>query len=162
MTSKVLRAADELAMLRCGQNLAASGVQQGVIYLSGTLGAGKTTFTRGFLQALGHAGAVKSPTYALVETYDLPQATVHHFDLYRLVDVEELELMGLRDYFHDDALCIVEWPEKGEPLLPAPDLNIVIRLMPHGRQLEFISLTPRGDRMVRELTFGEPGESREQ
>lgn len=105
-----------------GENIA-----QGVIYLIGDLGAGKTTLTRYWLQAMGHVGAVKSPTYTLVEPYKINQQDVFHFDLYRLNDPYELELMGIRDYLDiDNALFLFEWPSKGADEIPQADYIIQI------------------------------------
>ncbi|MHA3054719.1 tRNA (adenosine(37)-N6)-threonylcarbamoyltransferase complex ATPase subunit type 1 TsaE [Acinetobacter sp. ANC 4633] len=121
-----LSLASEQDTQRLAQALA-DHFSQGVIYLMGDLGAGKTTLTRYFLQKLGHKGAVKSPTYTLVEPYQIAEHAVFHFDLYRLNDPYELELMGIRDYLETpNALFIFEWPSKGGDEIPDADLSIEI------------------------------------
>ena len=106
------------------------------VHVRGALGAGKTTLVRGLLRGLGHTGAVRSPTFTLVESYVLNGQTVHHFDLYRLQDPEELEFLGIRDYLDKDNVCIVEWPERAGALLPAPDLDVMIEPAEMGRTVQ--------------------------
>ncbi len=139
---------DEQAMADFGGQLAQAIDAGGVVFLLGDLGMGKTTLSRGVLRGCGHTGSVKSPTYTLVEPYDTPAGAVYHFDLYRLSDPEELEYLGIRDYFTDDALCLVEWPEKGTGILPQPDLEIRLSLSGSGRELELSAKTQKGQRMV--------------
>lgn len=125
---------DEVALQQFAARLG-SMLDGGLITLSGPLGAGKTSFCRGLLRGRGHSGAVKSPTYTLVESYRLPAGIVHHFDLYRLADPEELEFIGWRDYLTEDALCLVEWPERAADLLPPADISISIQYLAPGRRL---------------------------
>lgn len=129
---------DEAATLAFAAKLAALLPSDQLIslHLIGNLGAGKTTFSRGLIQALGHQGNVKSPTYTLVERYELGGRPVYHFDLYRLADPEELLYLGIEDYFDDKALCLIEWPDKGEPIIPEADLTIELSYAESGRSLK--------------------------
>lgn len=122
------------------------------IYLHGELGAGKTTLTRGIVTGYGHSGKVKSPTYTLVEPYQLDPWQLYHFDLYRLADPEELEFMGIRDYFAENAICIVEWPQRGEGILPMADLLVELVYVGHQRQVKLTSKTPKGEAVLNLLS----------
>jgi tRNA threonylcarbamoyladenosine biosynthesis protein TsaE len=138
----------EEAMLAFGAQLATACSAGAIIYLIGDLGMGKTTLCRGVLQALGHTGPVKSPTYTLVEPYTLPDIIAYHFDLYRLSNPEELEYMGIRDYFLEGGLCLVEWPEKGVGVLPLADIEVRIDAFNQGRTLTLQGQNRKGQAII--------------
>lgn len=115
-----------------------------VIYLEGDLGAGKTTFSRGLIRALGHRGAVKSPTYTLVEPYENFDFPLYHFDLYRLSHPEEVEFLGVEDYFKAPAVCLIEWPARGKGCLPLPDITVSLLDEAGGRRLQLFCRTEKG------------------
>ena len=119
-----------------------------VIYLSGQLGAGKTTLARGILRGLGHAGKVKSPSYALVEPYKFSRLYLYHFDFYRFTDPRELGDAGFRDYFNPESVCLVEWPENAAGRLPPADVSITIKAQGSGRLLEIGAGTEAGRRCL--------------
>ncbi len=143
--------ANEEATVALAGKLAQHCHQGMVIYLEGDLGAGKTTFSRGFIQQLGHKGNVKSPTYTLVEPYEIADWRVFHFDLYRLSDPEELEYMGIRDYFDSDCICLIEWPDKGAGLLASEDLHISIEFTQTGRTLSIQAKSAKGLDLLQQL-----------
>lgn len=138
---------DEAALIAAAGRFSQQLEPGTVLFLEGDLGAGKTTFVRAMLRSLGWQQAVKSPTYTLVESYPLPAFTVHHFDCYRLLDPEELQLMGIRDYFDGKAVVAVEWPEKGKGMLSTPDVVITLEGNGDTRTLRLDARTGRGERL---------------
>jgi len=145
----VLADADATAAL--GARLAAALPPRLVIYLEGDLGAGKTTLTRALLHAAGHEGRVRSPTYTLIEPYRLGERAYYHLDLYRLADPEELEYLGLRDLLVEPCVLLIEWPSRGQGMLPPPDL--IIRLWPvgDGREAALSAASPAGEEVLSRL-----------
>lgn len=119
-----------------------------VVFLEGDLGAGKTTLVRGLLRALGHTGAVRSPTFTLLEPYELAAGPVFHLDLYRLAHPDELAYLGLRDLLGGKSILLVEWPERGQGELPAPDLRVLIEHLAEGRRVHLLPVSPAGQAAV--------------
>ena len=153
-TTGVIKLPDEQAMVQLGGSIARLIRDRLIITLQGDLGAGKTTLSRGILQGLGHSGAVKSPTYTLVEPYQLALGAVYHFDLYRLVDAEELEYMGFADYLADAQLCLIEWPEQGQGFLPMADIAIEISQPGAGRCVTLCANSAVGQQLISQLGVG--------
>ncbi len=149
---------NEDAMVTLGGNLAEAVRRRAVVYLHGELGAGKTTFCRGVLRHLGHQGAVKSPTYTLVEPYEVNGHRIYHFDLYRLADPEELEFIGGRDYFSEAALCLIEWPCRGQGELPSPDLEIILSYHLPGRKANIVAHSEAGKQALGKIVALQEGQ----
>jgi tRNA threonylcarbamoyladenosine biosynthesis protein TsaE len=151
---------------QCASIFSTAALDGGLIFLEGDLGAGKTTFSRGLMRGFDYLGPVKSPTYTLVETYDVITSqdtvkgsvtkaalTVCHFDLYRVADSEELEFMGMRDYLEGAHLCLMEWADKGLGFLPTADLVLSIADIKDGRQLTWQAGTDKGQVWCEQLNL---------
>lgn len=152
MSQAVQRAlCGEAAQEAFGARLAAVCEAPLLVHLEGDLGAGKTTLVRGFLRALGHRGAVKSPTYTLIEPYETVRGPVYHLDLYRLSDPAELEYLGLREMLAERAILLIEWPRRGHGWLPAADLEIGLEHAGAGRRVSLIAHSPRGTAILSRL-----------
>ncbi len=147
-----LALADEQATLAEGARFANTLNAELTVYLHGDLGAGKTTLVRGLLHELGHHGKVKSPTYTLVEPYEVEinqnKVQVYHFDLYRFIDEEEWEAAGFRDYFNPHAICLIEWPEKAGNIIPQADIDVYIEVKGEGRTIRYIANSKIGKKCL--------------
>ncbi len=153
--------ADEAASIALGRELAPLLAPGMVVWLDGDLGAGKTTLARAVLRGLGHTGPVKSPTYTLVEVYVVSSIYLYHFDFYRFNEAEEFEEAGLGEYFRENAVCLVEWPEKAAGFVPPADLAVVFRFAAEapesGRVVEFVASSEAGRRCLSALKGRWPG-----
>lgn len=140
-------------MAEFGKQVGQACLNGGVIFLDATLGMGKTTLSRAIIQGLGWQGGVKSPTYTLVEQYPVAGLEVHHFDLYRLADPEELEYLGIRDLDTEQSLWLVEWPDKGAGVLPQPDLTICIHSAEQetARAIDIVAHSQQGQHQLTQL-----------
>lgn len=134
---------DEAALTHFARSLAPVVAEGGTIYLAGELGAGKTTFARALLVALGVGVRVKSPTYSLIESYVAQGLAIHHLDLYRIVAADEVEWLGLRDLAVGRHLWLIEWPERAAAALPAPDMVVNLAHAEHGRDLRIDAVSTR-------------------
>jgi tRNA threonylcarbamoyladenosine biosynthesis protein TsaE len=148
---------DEAGTNALGAALARALVPGLVIYLHGELGAGKTALTRALLHASGFAGHVKSPTYTLAEPYAISLAgrsiSLIHFDLYRMSSADEFIEAGFREDFNNNTICIVEWPEKADGVLPPPDLNVFLQVQGQGRDILLQAQSERGAQCLQQLHF---------
>lgn len=148
---------DEAATQALGKSLAHTLVPGLVIFLHGDLGAGKTALTRAMIHAAGFTGNVKSPTYTLAEPYQVKirsqTTTIMHFDLYRMLSAEEFLDAGFREEFNASNICIVEWPEKADGVLPEPDLNVFLSVAGDGREVELQALSAKGTACLASLQF---------
>ena len=140
-----------MATIEAGKSFAAYLPKGIVVFLHGDLGAGKTTFVRGVLQGLGHSGRVKSPTYTIVEPYNVSGREFNHFDLYRFNDEEEWEMAGFREYLNDESVCMIEWPEKAANLLPDADIDIELSHIEQGRSIKYIANTDKALQLLSQM-----------
>ncbi|OGT63486.1 MAG: tRNA (adenosine(37)-N6)-threonylcarbamoyltransferase complex ATPase subunit type 1 TsaE [Gammaproteobacteria bacterium RIFCSPHIGHO2_12_FULL_45_12] len=153
MTSRLIKqVATEQAMLALGAQVAQTAKEGVILFLEGSLGAGKTTFARGFLRGLGYQQKVKSPTYTLVEPYQVADKIIYHFDLYRLVQPDQLAHIGIHDYFTPTAICLIEWPEKGVPCIPKPDLVCDISMVGEGREVCIQAYSEKAQAMLAQMS----------
>src|SRR5688572_7017544 len=150
---KEVKLPDAAATLRLGEALAVGAAPGRVLFITGDLGAGKTTLVRGLLRGLGHAGRAKSPTYALVEPYSFSSLDLYHFDFYRFKDRSEWLNSGFREHFNPQSLCVVEWPEKAGDLLSPPDLHLTLEFAGEAREARLEARSPAGESWLSSLHF---------
>ena len=150
MQTKDFLVKDSLQMLALGQAFAKCIQAPLLIFLQGQLGAGKTTWARGLLRGLGYLGTVKSPTYTLVEPYQM-EVLLYHFDLYRLHSADELEMIGMDDYLQALAICVIEWPENAQAWLPVPDLACTIAINDQQRKVSMTAHSQQGNESLNKL-----------
>jgi len=151
MREKEYQLSNETALLDLAAKLAPALLKLNSVFLSGDLGVGKTTFVRGFLTAAGYKGKVKSPTYTLVEDYVINGKAVFHFDWYRIEGSEALEAIGIREYFSQNALCLIEWPEHGQDLEVVPDWRLIFEYRPEGRLVKVCAVSALGEQELEML-----------
>jgi tRNA threonylcarbamoyladenosine biosynthesis protein TsaE len=155
VSTEILYLPDEQATLALGARVAAALEPGMSVHLLGDLGAGKTTFARGLIHALGYRGRVKSPTFTLVEPYRLSRLSLYHFDFYRFDDPNAWLEAGFREYFNDVDVCLVEWPDKAGPELPAPDLVVRLDIPAHGgRNVMLKACSGKGERCLKSVSEG--------
>ena len=139
---------DEMATKDFGEKLAVACAQPCTLYFKGELGAGKSTLIRAYFRALGVVGAIKSPTFTLVESYEVNQQALYHLDLYRIEDPQELDCLGVEEFLDADAICCIEWPERGRGRLSEPDVLFELHHSENGRQLELTAKSRTGERIL--------------
>lgn len=152
----LIRLPDAAATIELGWQLAgplaeAVGPGPRSVHLEGPLGAGKTTLARGLLRGLGHPGRVRSPSFTLLEPYELADCRVYHLDLYRLADAAELDDLGVADLLEPGSLLLIEWAERGGSRLPAPDLRLVLDYEGEGRRVACVAHSAVGGRVLEAL-----------
>ncbi|MDR1057145.1 MAG: tRNA (adenosine(37)-N6)-threonylcarbamoyltransferase complex ATPase subunit type 1 TsaE [Coxiellaceae bacterium] len=142
-----------LAMRKLGGVIARSSMSGTIFYLQGPLGTGKTTFVHGFIKKIGYQGQVKSPTFNLLEIYQVDKQIICHFDLYRLKQPEELVYIGVTDYFNKKNVCLIEWPENGGRFLPAQDLLCCFDFAKKSsvRVVQMIPNSPLGENILKQV-----------
>ena len=146
---------DEAATIRLGNALSAVLTPGLTLHLSGNLGAGKTTLVRAMLRALGVTGAIKSPTYSLMEVYVVSKFNIYHLDFYRFQSENEWEAFGLRDLATQDAILMIEWPEMAGVTLPAPDILLSLAPEKEGRQINMSARTEKGYQQLQRINYAE-------